>query len=124
MLRSEAWYGATSSSDGFWLAGTLLTDYANPRVLIFRDGSLTVFKAGPGSSPGFVSPTVVWYAEEGPDTSGSYQCTEPCAHPTTPNGTVRAFDVTNGTDLIVRFRAGEGPTAAEGYIVCCTPRSD
>ena len=122
LLRSEAWYGATSSSDGFWLAGTLLTDYANPRALIVRDGSLTVFKAGPGSSPGFVSPTVVWYAEEGPDTSGSYQCAEPCAHPTTPNGTVRAFDVTNGTDLIVHFRAGEGPSTAEGYIVCCTPR--
>jgi hypothetical protein len=122
LLRSEAWYGATSSPDGHWLAGTLLTDQSNPRVVIAPVAGGRTFTTGLGSSAGFVTPTVVWYAEEGPDTSGSYQCLEPCSHPTVSNGTVRAFDVTTGTDLIVGFRAGERPTAAEGYILCCTPR--
>ena len=121
-LRSEAWYAPSSSSDGLWLAGTLLTDYNNPRPLIVRDGALAAFNTGLGSSPGFVSPTVVWYAEEGPDTSGSYQCAEPCSHPTAPNGAVRAFDVTTGTDAVVRFRAGEGPTTADGFTICCATR--
>jgi hypothetical protein len=119
LLRSEAWYGATSSSDGLWLAGTLLTDSSNPRALIVRDGGLTPFTTAPGSSPGFVTQTVVWYAEEGPDTSGSYQCVEPCSHPTTPDGTVRAFDATNGTDRVVSFRVGEEPKTAEGFTICC-----
>jgi hypothetical protein len=116
-LRPEAWYGATTSSDGLWLAGTLITDWASPRALIVRDGGRTAFKTGPASSPAFVTPTVVWYAEEGPDTSGSNQCSEPCSHPTVPDGTIRAFDVTNGTDVVVRFRAGEALT------FCCTTRT-
>jgi hypothetical protein len=122
LIRSEAWYGATSSSDGLWLAGTLITDYATPRTFIVRDAGRTAFKTGPGSSPGFVTPTVVWYAEEGPDTSGSYQCVEPCDHPTVPDGTIRALNVTTGTDVVVSFRSGEGPRAAGSYISCCATR--
>jgi hypothetical protein len=117
LLRSEAWYGATSSTDGLWLAGILAGD--NPRALIVRDGGVTPFTTAPGSSPGFVTQTVVWYAGEGPDTSGSYQCVEPCSHPTVPDGTVRAFDLVSGTDRVVTFRVGEAPKTPEGYTTCC-----
>ncbi len=120
LLRSERWFTPTSSSDGRWLAGTLLTDQSNPRVVIVPVAGGGTLTTGLGSSPGFVTPTVVWYAEEGPDTSGGFTCSEPCAHPTTPNGTVRAFDVADGSDQVVRFRLGEAPTTAEGYTVCCT----
>ena len=122
LIRSEAWYGATSSPDGLWLAGTLITDVNNPRVLIARDDGGAQFTTALGSNPGFVTSTVVWYAEEGPDTSGSYQCSEPCMHPTVATGAVRAFDVRNGSDVAVRFRAGEDPRAVEGYTICCATR--
>jgi hypothetical protein len=122
VLRSERWFMPTSSPDGRWLAGTLLADQVNPRVLIVPVGAGRTYTTGPGSSPGFVTGTVVWYAEEGPDTSGTVTCVEPCDHPTVPNGTVRAFDVRNGTDQIVRFRPGEAPKTAEGYVVCCAAR--
>jgi hypothetical protein len=122
LLRSERWFTPTSSSDGRWLAGTLLTDQSNPRLLIVPVGGGGTLTTGLGSSPGFVTPTVVWYAEEGPDTSGSFTCSEPCAHPTTPNGTIRAFDLTKGLDQVVRFRVREAPTTAEGLTVCCATR--
>ena len=120
LLRSERWFTPTSSSDGRWLAGTLLTDQSNPRVVIVPVAGARTLTTGLGSSPRFVTPTMVWYAEEGPDTSGGFTCSEPCVHPTTPNGTVRAFDITNGSDQVVRFRVGEAPTTAEGYTICCT----
>ncbi len=119
VLRSERWFTPTSSSDGRWLAGTLLTDDANPRTLIVPVAGGGNFTTAPGSSPGFVTPTVVWYAGEGPDTSGTYQCLEPCAHPTVPDGTVRAFDVASGSDRLISFRAGEAPKNPEGYTICC-----
>ena len=119
LLRSEPWWGPASSSDGRWVAATLVTDMSNPRVQIAPVSGGAALTTGPGSSPTFVFPTLVWYAEEGPDTSGSYQCLEPCAHPTTPNGTVRAFDVTNGTDRVVTFRVGEAPKTSDGYTICC-----
>ena len=117
VLRSEWWYGASSSSDGRWLAGTIFTrlgvdhyDTSNLRILIVPVGGGVTFTTGLGSSPGFVTPTVVWYAEEAPKSDAS--------DPTWPNGTVHAFDVTNGTDQVVRFRAGEAPVE----LVCCAPR--
>jgi len=120
LLRSERWFTPTSSSDGRWLAGTLLTDQSNPRVVIVSVAGGGTLTTGLGSSPRFVTPTVVWYAEEGPDTSGGFTCLEPCVHPTTPNGTVRALDVMNRSDQVVRFRVGEAPTTAEGFTICCT----
>jgi hypothetical protein len=36
-----------------------------------------------------------------------------------PDGTVRAFDVTSGTDRVVTFRVGEAPMTAEGFTICC-----
>jgi hypothetical protein len=119
VLRSERWFTPTSSPDGRWLAGTLLTDDANPRALIVPIGGGGTFTTAPGSSPGFVTQSVVWYAGEGPDTSGTYQCLEPCSHPTVPDGTVRAFDLTSGTDRVVTFRVGEAPKTPEGYTTCC-----
>ena len=80
------------------------------------------FTTAPGASPGFVTQTVLWYAGEGPDTSGTYQCLEPCAHPTVPDGSVHAFDLTSGTDRVVSFRAGEAPKTPEGYTSCCLTR--
>ena len=106
VLRPERWFTPTSSSDGRWLAGTLLTDTSNPRALIVPVASGGTFTPGLGSSPGFVTPTVVWYAQERATDGG-------------PDGTVHAFDVTNGTDRVVTFRSGEGPTIAEGFTVCC-----
>ena len=119
LLRSEIWWAPASSPDGRWAAGTLVSDWANPRVVIAPVGGGAALTTGSGSSPIFVSPTVVWYAEEGPDTSGNYQCLEPCSHPTVPDGNVRAFDVVNGTDRVVSFRAGEAPKTPEGYTSCC-----
>jgi hypothetical protein len=117
LFRSEWWFGATSSSDRRWLAGTIFTrlgvdhyDASDLRILIVPVGGGTTFKTGLGSTPGFVTPTVVWYAEEA-------KCGTNCAaDPTSPNGTVRAFDITNGSDQVVRFRAGEAPG---GYYACC-----
>jgi hypothetical protein len=109
LLRSERWFTPTSSSDGRWLAGTLLTDTSKPHVLIVPAGGGQTFKTGLGSSPGFVTPTVVWYAEERTGAS-------------VPDGTIHAFDVTNGSDQVVRFRVGEKPTIPNGLTVCCSPR--
>src|SRR5258706_8846431 len=119
VLRSERWFTPTSSPDGRWLAGTLLTDDANPRTLIVPVAGGSNFTTAPGSSPGFVTPPMYWYPGEGPDTSGTYQCLEPCAHPTVPDGTVRAFDVVSGSDRLISFRTGEAPKTPEGYTVCC-----
>jgi hypothetical protein len=105
LLRSERWFGATGSSDGRWLAATLLTDTLQPRVVIVPVGAGRTFVTGLGSSPGFVTPTVVWYAEEAP-CPPSTQCG---ADPTGPDRTVYAFDVTNGSDQVVHFRVGEEP---------------
>jgi len=113
VLRPERWFTPTSSADGRWLAGTLLTDDSNPRALIVPVAGGGTFTTAPGASPGFVSQTVLWYAGEGPDTSGTYQCLEPCAHPTVPDGSVHAFDLISGTDRLVNFGVGEAP------IICC-----
>jgi hypothetical protein len=116
LLRSERWFTPTSSSDGRWLAGTLLTDLSKPSVQIVPVGGGGTFKTGLGSSPGFVTRTVVWYAEEGPLANGGV------AGDIGPNGVVRAFNLASGSDQVVHFRAGEAPTTADGYIICCTPR--
>jgi len=124
-LRSEWWYGATSTADGRWLAGTIFTrlgadsyDNSKLRTLIVPAGGGATFTTGLGSSPGFVTSSVLWYAEEGPCAA-----TGSCGmDATAPTGTIRAFDLTNGTDRVVSFRSGEAPKAAEGYILCCTVR--
>ena len=111
LLRSERLHGPTSSSDGAWMAATLLTNYSKPRVLaVAVDGGQTFQTKGLGSAPTFVSPTVIWYAEEGPGT---------VVDPTSaPNGIVHSLDLTNGSDSVVQFRAGEKPTGT----LCCTTR--
>jgi hypothetical protein len=111
LLRSERWHGPTSSSDGGWMAATLLSNYSKPRVLVVAiSGGQTLQTKGLGSAPTFVTPTVVWYAEEGPGT---------VVDPTSaPNGIVRSLDLTNGSDRVVQFRAGEKPTGT----LCCTTR--
>ena len=124
LLRSEHWYGPTSSSDGLWLAGTLLTEtYAEPTgystkpsIVIATAGGGQTFTTGLGSGPEFVTATVVWYAEER---------LQPEMLPfsaTWPNGTIHAFSVTKGSDQIVNFRVGEEPKVANGSTVCCTTR--
>lgn len=109
LLRSERWFGPTSSSDGGWLAATLLTDTSKPRVLMVPVGGGRTFQAGLGSGPAFVTPTVVWYAEEGPSTGYD---------PTSPNGIVHSLDLTNGSNQVVQFRVGEKPIGT----LCCTTR--
>jgi len=78
-----------------------------------------VIKTGLGSSPGFVSPTVVWYVGEklcNPDTD---QCG---ADPTVPDGTVHAYDLVARTDQIVQFATGDSPMAGGLIFLCCTTR--
>jgi len=117
VLRPDYWYAPTSSLDGAWLAATEpfrlsnQSDTSYPRVVIVSVGGTKVFEAGRGSAPGFVTPTVVWYAEEG-------SCAQSCISPTAPNGTIHAFDVTKGTDQTFHFRAGEEPIA-DGINFCC-----
>ena len=108
-LRSGLWHGPTSSSDGGWLAATLLTNYAKPRVLIVPVAGGKTFQTGLGSAPTFVTPTVVWYAEE--KASGGVDLTA-------PSGVVHSLDLTNGSDRVVTFRTGEKPTGT----LCCTTR--
>lgn len=93
------------------MAATLLTTYSKPRVLaVAVDGGQTFQTKCLGSAPTFVSPTVIWYAEEGQGT-----VVDPTS---TPNGIVRSLDLTNGSDRVVQFRAGEKPTGT----LCCTTR--
>lgn len=99
VLRTEKWFGVTSSSDGRWLAGTLLTDTTAPHVFIAPVGTGRTFRTGLASSPEFVTPTVVWYHLEGPSNSGY--------DPTAPTRVIHALDVVNQTDRVVTFRAGE-----------------
>jgi hypothetical protein len=113
VLRSERWFTPTSSSDGRWLAGTLLIDQSRPSVQIVSVAGGETFKTGLGSSPGFVAPTVVWYAEEGPLANGGV------AGDTWPNGVIRAFNLVSGSDQVVQFRAGDAPVAA-GVAICCS----
>lgn len=111
VLRSESWFEATSSSDGRWLAATLATDFTFPRVVIAPLGSGRTFRTGLASSPAFVTPTVVWYAEEKK---------EPAAYNlTSPDGVIHGFNVVNQTDRIVTFKAGEAPKDTSGTIQCC-----
>jgi hypothetical protein len=117
-FRSERWFGPTSSPGGQWMAATLLTDADSPHVvLVAADGGRTHI-TGPGSSPGFVSSTKVWYAEEAPCPS-SNQC---AADPTAPTRIVRAYDLSDGSDQVVVFRAGEEP-GLNGFLFCCGPRT-
>jgi len=106
-LRTEKWYGVASSSDGLWLAGTLLADVSAPRVFIAPVGSGRTFRTGLASSPGFVTPTVVWYALEA--------ASQATYDPTAPTGVIHALDVVTQTDKVVAFRAGEAPNT-----VCCS----
>ena len=120
LLRSEYWYGVTGSGDGHWLAGMLFAkldansyDNSKPRGLIVAVGGGTTFQpTGLASSPGFVTPTVVWYAGEGPSTEGGL------AGDTSPTGVIRAFNLASASDQAVRFVAGEAPTQFQ----CCAPR--
>jgi len=102
-----------------WLAGTLLSNNADPHVLIATVAGDTVIKTGLGSGPGFVSPTVVWYVGEKLCDVNTDQCG---ADPTVPDGTVHAYDVANETDRIVRFVTGESPMAGGLTFLCCTTR--
>jgi hypothetical protein len=118
VLRPDYWYAPTSSLDGAWLAATepfplsnIQSDTSYPHVVIVSMRGAKVFQTGLGSAPGFVTSTVVWYAEEGP-------CTQCGIGPTAPNGTIHALDVTNGRDQTFRFRVGEEPIA-NGYSFCC-----
>lgn len=117
LLRQDYWYAPTSSLDGSWLAATQPfrlsnpSDSSYPRVVIVSVGGAKVLEPGHGSAPGFVTSTVAWYAGEGP-------CSQSCIGPTAPDGTIHAFDVTNGTDQTVHFRVGEEPVA-DGNSWCC-----
>ena len=123
LLRSEYWYGVTGSSDGAWLAGTFFTrlgadsyDNTKPQGLVVAIGGGRTFQTtGLVSSPGFVTPTVVWYAQEAPSANGGL------AGDTWPTGVIRAFDIASGSDQTVNFRAGEAPND-ELPLLCCAPR--
>jgi len=123
LLRSEWWYGATSTADGRWLAGTIFTrlgvdryDNSKLRTLIVPIGGGATFTTGLGSTPGFITSSVLWYAEEGP-CAASGSCGMDI---TAPTGTIHAFDIMSGTDRIVTFRSGEAPKTADGFTLCCT----
>jgi len=103
VLRTEHWYAPTSSSDGRWVAGTLLADPAAPRAFIAPVAGGQTIRTGLASSPRFVTPTIVWYAVEALSSQPGYDATA-------PNGVVHALDVVSKTDKIVTFRTGESPT--------------
>jgi hypothetical protein len=110
LLRSDKWYGVTSSSNGEWIAGTQLDATTGaPRVFIAPLGIGRTFRTGLASNPGFVTPTVVWYAVEASTGSG-YDSTA-------PNGVVHALDVVNQTDRIVHFHTGQ---TMSSYVCCGT----
>src|SRR5439155_810173 len=111
-LRSEQWFGPTSSSGGQWLAATLLTDYAKPRVVIVPIAGGRTLVTGLGSNPGFVTSTTMWYSGEGPCPPGD-QC---MADSTTPDRTVHAYNVTNGSGPLVAERHADArPHRALGH---------
>jgi hypothetical protein len=119
LLRAGNWFGPRSSSDGRWLVATRLNDAWLPHVEILSVDTGPTFITGLGSSPGFVTPTVVWYVEE--RSSDGYD-------PTAPAGVYHAFDVANGSDQIFRFRVGEEPFAKIASDqppgdFCCAPGS-
>jgi hypothetical protein len=116
VLRSENWYGPTSTVEGGWMAGTFFTklgadriDTSKPRVSIVPIGTGRTFRTGLGSAPTFVTTTVVWYAEEAP--GSGYD-------PTEPNGVIHSLDLASGLDQVVQFRVGEKPIGT----LCCTTR--
>lgn len=117
VLRPDYWYAPTSSPDGKWLAATEPFNVSNqsdtsyPHVVIVSVGGAKAYKTGLGSAPGFVTPTLAWYAEEGP-------CASSCLSPTAPTGAIHALDVTNGNDQTFHFRVGEEPVA-DGINYCC-----
>jgi hypothetical protein len=117
VLRPDYWYAPNSSPDGAWLAATEpfrlsnQSDPSYPHVVIVSVAGAKTFKTGLGSAAGFVTPTVAWYAEEGP-------CAQSCISPTAPNGAIHALDVTNGNDQAFHFRVGEEPIA-DGINYCC-----
>jgi len=111
VLRSEYWYGVTSSPDGRWLAGVLANDLTQPRVFIAPSGSGRTFRTGLANNPGFVTPTVAWYAEEKQNPAGY--------DPTSPDGVIHALDVVNQSDRIVHFNSGQEPKDIYGNLQCC-----
>jgi hypothetical protein len=117
LLRSERWFTPASSPDGLWLAGTLITDTSKPSVMIVPTGAGQTHRTGLASWPGFVTPTVVWYAEESfiSDPGGYVGAA--------PNGVVHAFDVVTQTDRLVHFNTGQSPKLANGAVVCCGTES-
>jgi hypothetical protein len=125
LLRSEGWYGVSASADAKWLATTQIAqvNFTGPRAFLAPSplGAGRTFRTGLASQPGWVTATVVWYAEENIDNTG-FSCTEPCVHPTSPNGRVHALDVVNQTDRIVTFRTGETPKFPGGgaEVWCCS----
>lgn len=125
LLRSEGWYGVAVSSNARWLATTLVApvNFKGPHVFLAPAGAGRTFQTGLASRPGFVSPTVAWYAEEEVYYGPAFSCIEPCVHPTNPNGKVHALDVVNHTDRLVTFRAGETPKFPGTVIVCCFTES-
>ena len=125
LLRSEGWYGVSASSDAKWLATTLIApvNFTGPRTFFAPSplGTGRTFRTGLASQPGWVTPTVAWYAEEERYYGPAFGCIEPCVHPTNPNGRVHALDVVNQTDRIVTFRAGETPKIpGASEIWCCS----
>jgi hypothetical protein len=105
-FRSDRWFDPTASSDGNWLAATVVSSTNLPHVQVVSFDGTRSFNTQLGSSPSFVSATVVWYAEE-------KACGSTCAYdPTSPDGLMRAFDVTSGKDAVVQFAAGEQPGAS------------
>lgn len=112
VLRSDHWYGVTAGSDGKWLAGTILDPGAAPRVFIAPVGVGRTYRTGLASSPGFITPTVVWYEEEkqGP----------PGYDPTVPGDVIHALDVVSQTDRIVHFHTGQAPKDVDGNLACCS----
>jgi hypothetical protein len=82
-------------------------------VLIVSTGRGRSFLTGLASWPGFVTPSVVWYAEEKFDSyPGGFVGVQ-------PNGLVHALDVVNQTDRLVHFHTGQTPKLANGAFVCC-----
>jgi hypothetical protein len=92
----------------------LITDTSRPRVLVVPTGAGRTFRTGLASSPGFVTPTVVWYVEEAWVTDpGGYVGGN-------PDGVVHALDVVNQTDRIVHFHTGQTPKFSNGVVACCS----